>query len=1176
MISPRLATVGLAFTCVLSWSCGGPTSGPPNQTPPTITAVAVASSGEPVLVGYGDSFYATVKGTGAYSTAVTWAVNGVAGGDAQNGTITNGAYSAPNVVPPINPITITATSVQDPTKSGNATASVFSVTIFPANPSLLYGQQQQFTAGVAGLDDPTIQWSAILGQISSAGLYSSPAQGFFPATDTVTATVLGTNGYVSTSVSLQTTPPKLDSIAPSAAIVGQTVTLNTENLVNANRVFFSLPNGNVIAADFTSDSTSQLTATVPVGVVSGPVYIEYIPPLGGKANTNSVNFTRLPNLHIRAQSKELSSGETTQFNWSFLGGSTTSPIEWSSDKGSISAGGLFRAPVVSAEQFATITGCISGSQACDSVMVRVLPFRIDPPVPVVTTGNTIQLDAVQGGSFLSPSWSLPAGAGLINSHGLFTASSSVSSTGGVPVRASSGGGTQNSAVAVAGGFPGIVNRVWDYLDFKDPGNLGMYTETVAVAGNVAYCLDLGAPYAHDLSYAAIDAYDISDPSHPVWLGATDAISNLPLYIFTYDHYLISVDSGFAIPVPSRIAIYDIQNQIPVLKSVTSIPDLALSTINDGVIYGFGDPAPMGSTTVPVYTFDVRSGSVVQNEYQLPPPIGSLGFPVTGFLSITGSGNMIYASQSHPDGTASGKAIDAFDISTSPPTLVTWIPTLDYGFELQAVGQVVFADNGVFDFSASPPTKVGEFPMLDVKGVDGNHVLALGEHFNYLVIDVSNHSSPIVLDDFADLGNENPFGSPNGTISGKNVFAADGLGGMAVYDISVPGGQSNEPPNPFYEEDASVFYQIFDQVISGSTLFAAGATDLNGDGGLVTFDTSGSQPVASGRLVYTNEVGYAVQVSGNAAYLGLNDKLKVVDVSNVSSPIEVGSLNLPVNALALSGNTLFVGTGDSRLMAFDVSNPTSPVQLGITTMAGPPTTMRVAGTLLYVADGEQGLLVFDISHANAPTFLSQLTLSAPVWDVAPSGTTALLAADSLGLVVADVSNPSNIKQLSQTTLSSFNPFPVNATASTTTFAISIATQNGLVYIGTATTDVDAADALVTYDISQPSDPRLVGFRRQTLDEITVVTPSGSDLFLADAALTTEVDNSLPRNVIELFEPPSAIAPTVYTPQNQRFKVYSHPKLTSGLRARPGPRTQRRVKKRGCIVASPCSSIEQSQN
>jgi uncharacterized protein (DUF1800 family) len=60
------------------------------------------------------------------STAVTWAVNGIAGGSSSVGTISaTGLYTPPSTLPTPNPVTITATTVAAPSVNGSATEAVW-------------------------------------------------------------------------------------------------------------------------------------------------------------------------------------------------------------------------------------------------------------------------------------------------------------------------------------------------------------------------------------------------------------------------------------------------------------------------------------------------------------------------------------------------------------------------------------------------------------------------------------------------------------------------------------------------------------------------------------------------------------------------------------------------------------------------------------------------------------------------------------------------------------------------------------------------------------------------------------------------------------------------------------------------------------------------------------------
>src|SRR5271165_3761832 len=76
-----------------------------------------------VRTGSQQAFTATV--TGALNLSVTWTANGVAGGNSTTGTIAaNGTYTAPLTLPTPNTVTVTATSVEDPTRSGSATVTL--------------------------------------------------------------------------------------------------------------------------------------------------------------------------------------------------------------------------------------------------------------------------------------------------------------------------------------------------------------------------------------------------------------------------------------------------------------------------------------------------------------------------------------------------------------------------------------------------------------------------------------------------------------------------------------------------------------------------------------------------------------------------------------------------------------------------------------------------------------------------------------------------------------------------------------------------------------------------------------------------------------------------------------------------------------------------------------------
>jgi len=112
---PGLTCFSLA---VLLCGCGGG-GGTSTTTPPPIT-VSVSPASTNVAPGGPQQFTANVANTS--NTAVTWEVNGVAGGDPATGTITStGLYTAPGAA---GKVTIKAVLQSDNTKSGSANATV--------------------------------------------------------------------------------------------------------------------------------------------------------------------------------------------------------------------------------------------------------------------------------------------------------------------------------------------------------------------------------------------------------------------------------------------------------------------------------------------------------------------------------------------------------------------------------------------------------------------------------------------------------------------------------------------------------------------------------------------------------------------------------------------------------------------------------------------------------------------------------------------------------------------------------------------------------------------------------------------------------------------------------------------------------------------------------------------
>ncbi|HVB39453.1 MAG TPA: hypothetical protein VNE83_01035, partial [Terriglobales bacterium] len=123
--------------------------------------VTVAPSTATLKANATQQFTATV--VNALDPSVTWSVNATAGGSASAGTISSsGLYTAPAAVPGPTQVSVTATSNQDPTRTGQATVTLqppVAVQVTPATVTVNLGATQAFAAAVTGAANTTVHWS---------------------------------------------------------------------------------------------------------------------------------------------------------------------------------------------------------------------------------------------------------------------------------------------------------------------------------------------------------------------------------------------------------------------------------------------------------------------------------------------------------------------------------------------------------------------------------------------------------------------------------------------------------------------------------------------------------------------------------------------------------------------------------------------------------------------------------------------------------------------------------------------------------------------------------------------------------------------------------------------------------------------------------------------------------
>jgi hypothetical protein len=196
--------------------------------------------------------------TNTADASVTWSVNSIANGNAAVGQICQQAsspcvapsgassasvdYVAPATVPTVNPVTVTATSEADASKSGSALISISApstnvvVTVSPLYaflpPSGGGSSTQQFFPVVTGTTNGNVTWSvqsgvagqgcagAACGSINSTGLYTSPTSAPSPNAVTVMATSVADVSKTASATVAITSGPTIEIILPSSVFAG--------------------------------------------------------------------------------------------------------------------------------------------------------------------------------------------------------------------------------------------------------------------------------------------------------------------------------------------------------------------------------------------------------------------------------------------------------------------------------------------------------------------------------------------------------------------------------------------------------------------------------------------------------------------------------------------------------------------------------------------------------------------------------------------------------------------------------------------------------------------------------------------------------------------------------------------------------------------------------------------
>lgn len=451
-------------------------------------------------------------------------------------------------------------------------------------------------------------------------------------------------------------------------------------------------------------------------------------------------------------------------------------------------------------------------------------------------------------------------------------------------------------------------------------------KTVAVYNDYAYLLAIDGSIG-------LSIVDISDPTSPTEVNFQSNVGLLSMaisgnYLYTGDQFGVVIRDLSTPAAPVVLGGYLLSSYVydiyPVGNWVyVTTPEQGMTIIDFTVP---DTPAFIGSYAVP--------------GYQIPEEVY-----VTGNYAYIAYGRI---------------GLRTVDVSTpTNPVEVADYDYISYMWGIETVGNYgyVLDVNGlqIFDISNQlTPVKIGEYP------IDGGPMVVTENHvyiftgFTLSIIDVTNPSIPVLAGEFP-----TPYSGRDVIVDSNYVYVIDGNHILHIIDVSNPAvpAQVGLLILPGYS---------FSLAKNGNYTFVAGA-DL-----YVVDVTAVTTPTLAATLPTNYQ--HVIDIADNHAYLGGDDGLLVVDISNPTQPTEAGNYDLgeiDYTDIEVVNDYVYVtGWADENMVMLDISNPALPVLVDGVTIPGYAGSITAVDNHLYVAAVEGGWAILDFGLVPMVTFSNE--------------------------------------------------------------------------------------------------------------------------------------------------------------------------------------------------------------
>ncbi len=437
-----LGILAIGVICSLIACSGG--AGPATVAAPgPSTPVALELNPSSSDVSMGDSISITASVSGSTDTSVTWSVDGIPNGNASVGTISGSGNTVTYTAPDSEGThTIIIVSRADATKNTTATIRIrppklaVSISLSPATATVAVGASQLFTATVSNASVTTVTWTldgmatgnSTAGTLSGSGstiTYTAPAG---TGSHLLVATSAADPSKSASSAISVFVPATVTAVAVSPASLN--LTTGAQNTFTATvtgtgsfnpGVTWSAQRGSITTTGLYTAPSTGGSDTVTAASVQTPTRTASATIAVAVPNT-------ITSVAVSPPTLSLSTNTQSQFTATVTGTGAFSPgVNWTAQRGGITAGGLYTAPATVGTDVVTAVSTQDPTKSAASTLTVAIPntvtsVAVAPGTLGLNTGTQQTFTStVTGTGTYSPAVTWTAQRGTITSAGLYTA-----------------------------------------------------------------------------------------------------------------------------------------------------------------------------------------------------------------------------------------------------------------------------------------------------------------------------------------------------------------------------------------------------------------------------------------------------------------------------------------------------------------------------------------------------------------------------------------------------------------------------------------------------------------------------------------------------------------------------------------------------------------------------------